>query len=48
MSPSELVDHVDVSDPDDLRANIMRREVARSEAAAKEQELKAQTHSKKK
>ena len=48
MSPAQLVDHVDVSDPDDLRANIMRREVARSEAAAKEQELKAQTHSKKK
>ena len=48
MSPAQLVDHVDVSDPDDLRANIMRREVARAEAAAKEQELKAQTHSKKK
>ena len=47
MSPAQLVDHVDVSDPDDLRANIMRREVARAEAAAKEQELKAQTHKKK-
>ena len=48
MSPAQLVDHVDVSDPDDLRANIMRREVARAEAAEKEQELKAQTHGKKK
>jgi hypothetical protein len=47
MSPAQLVDHVDVSDPDDLRANIMRREIARAEAAAKEQELKAQTHKKK-
>jgi len=47
MSPAELVDHVDVSDPDELRAGIMRREIARAEAAAKEQELKAQTHKKK-
>ena len=47
MSPSELVDHVDVTDPDELRANIMRREIAHAEAAAKEQEMKAQTHKKK-
>jgi hypothetical protein len=48
MSAAELVDHVDVSDPDELRANIMRREIARAEASQREQELKAQTHSKKK
>jgi len=47
MSPAELVDKVDVSDPDELRAGIMRREIARAEAAEKEQELKAQTHKKK-
>ena len=47
MSPAELVDHVDVSDPDELRAGIMRREIGRAEAAQKEQELKAQTHKKK-
>ena len=47
MSPAQLVDHVDVSDPDDLRANIMRREIARAEAASKEQEIKMQTHKKK-
>ena len=47
MSPAELVDHVDVSDPDELRAGIMRREIARAEAAKEEQELKAQTHRKK-
>ena len=47
MSPSELVDHVDVTDPDELRANIMRREIAHAEAAAKEQEVKAQAHKKK-
>ena len=47
MSPSELVDHVDVTDPDELRANIMRREIAHAEAAAKEQEAKAQAHKKK-
>jgi hypothetical protein len=47
MSPAELVDHVDVTDPDELRANIMRREIGRAEAAAKEQEMKAQSHKKK-
>ena len=48
MTPSQLVDHVDAPDPDALRAGIMRRDVARAEAAAQEQQLKAQSHSKKK
>lgn len=48
MTPSQLVDHVDAPDPDELRASIMRRDVARAEAAAQEQALKAQTHSGKK
>jgi hypothetical protein len=45
MTPSQLVDHVDAPDPDELRASIMRRDVAKSEAAAQEQALKAQMHS---
>jgi hypothetical protein len=48
MTPSQLIDHVDAPDPDELRASIMRRDVARAEAAAQEQALKAQTHSGKK
>jgi hypothetical protein len=34
MTPAQLVDHVDAPDPDALRAGIMRRDVARAEAAA--------------
>ena len=30
MDPSELLDHVDVGDPEDLRAGITRREIARA------------------
>ena len=45
MTPSQLVDHVDAPDPDELRASIMRRDVAKAEAAAQEQALKAQAHS---
>ena len=47
MSSAELVDYVDVTHPDELRANIMRREIGRAEAAAKEQEMKSQSHKKK-
>ena len=48
MTPSQLVDHVDAPEPEELRASIMRRDVARAEAAAQEMALKQQTHSGKK
>lgn len=46
MSPSELVEHVDVSDPENLRAGIQRRDVAKAEAAKAEQQIKLLTHGK--
>lgn len=44
MSPADAVDHLDLPDPDNLRAGITRRDVARSEAAAEEQKIKLMTH----
>jgi hypothetical protein len=44
MTPSQLIDHVDAPDPDELRASIMRRDIAKAEAAAQEMALKQQTH----
>ena len=50
MSASELVEHVDVTDPDELQAGITRREIAKAEAVrhAEEMKLKAHQHTGKK
>jgi len=45
MSPSDLVEHVDAPDPDELQAGIMRRDIAKAEAHDKELAAKAAKHS---
>jgi hypothetical protein len=39
MSTTDLVEHVDAPDPDELQMGITRREIAKAEAAQKEQEI---------
>jgi hypothetical protein len=46
MDAAQLVDHVDAPDPDELRAAIQRRDVAKAEAAKAEQQIKLLTHMK--
>jgi hypothetical protein len=40
MGPEDVVQHVDISDPESLEAGIMRRRVAAAHAAQEEQKLK--------
>ncbi len=47
MSPSDVVEHVDVSDPENLQMSILRRDIAKAKAAQQEQQLKLVSHSKK-
>ena len=44
MSPSDLIERVDVTDPDELIAGVTRREIARAEAEKKAQEMKLLMH----
>jgi hypothetical protein len=44
LSPADLIDRVDVTDPDELIAGITRREIARAEAQKKAEELKLLMH----
>lgn len=44
MSPIDAVEHLDVTDPEALQAGILRREIAKSEAAEKEQATKLALH----
>src|SRR5208283_3504534 len=46
MSPSDVVEHVDTPDPDELLAGIMRREVAQAEAMEADRAAGAQKHAK--
>ena len=47
MSPEEVVERSDVSDPEELVAGIQRRSIARAEAAQQAEALKLATHGKK-
>lgn len=40
MSPSTLLDHVDAPDPEELQAEIERKQIAQAEAAAQENQLR--------
>jgi hypothetical protein len=44
LSPAEAVDELDVSDPTAQQMAIMRRDIAKAEAAEKEQQLKLVSH----
>lgn len=44
LSPIEAVEHLDVTDPESVQANIMRREIAKAEAAEKESQMKLAIH----
>jgi len=44
LSPSDLIDRVDVTDPDELIAGITRREIARAEAQKRAEEMKLLMH----
>ena len=44
LAPADLIDRVDVTDPDELIAGITRREIARAEAQKKAEEMKLLLH----
>ena len=46
MSATDLVEHVDAPDPDELYAGIARREAAKAEAAKAQMELQREIHHK--
>jgi hypothetical protein len=46
MSATDLVEHVDAPDPDELYAGIARREAAKAEAAKAQMELQREIHAK--
>jgi hypothetical protein len=45
LSPVEAVEHLDITDPESVQANIVRREIAKAEAEQKEAQMKLAMHS---
>jgi hypothetical protein len=45
LSPIEAVEHLDITDPESVQANITRREIAKAEAEQKEAQMKLAMHS---
>jgi hypothetical protein len=44
MGPEDIVDHLDVSDPDELRMGILRREIAKAKAQKEQEAIKLLSH----
>lgn len=47
MSPADLLDHVDAADPEAMRMELVRRDIARAEAEHAKNEAKAASHGRK-
>ena len=45
MSPADVVEHVDVSDPEALQMGILRRDIAKAKAMKEQEHLKLISHS---